>query len=319
MNSSCLLDRLKQVSNCLRFLTRYGLVQILFSTCFASICGIAAPLPEGWWRKSPEEVLKAAESSTFNVPYLRGSKPKLMNDSGSGFEYFQRRLSNGKIEIKRISQVNGRVSSTFYDLAEGKYIDSDGLLIKLDYEEGRELERRISETISNPYEYLLLEETLVGTNDCIVLRRSMSKEMLSALADQFYNKKPEQEKATLASKYIRAVKDFYIRKADGIIIGDIQRDARANRILEDNLLSAVLISVPISDEEFSLPKRNFKAESKSFDATVSLLTDHMEPAEGNVKNSGTQRIVTIVILALVGLVPIFIAVKSTLSKTRSAA
>jgi hypothetical protein len=223
---------------------------------FGILCLAAEPLHEGWWQDSAEVVLKQAQSTTLKVDFLHTSKARLQDDPQRGFELFQRRTPEGNVETKIVSKRGSRVQSAAYSLNDGKYFDADGLLRKIGYEEGPEIESRIAGSLPHPYEYQSLKSDFIGTSDCIIVRRTAGKPLFDAMAAEIYRDEKPEKRTMLAAKYLRAMTDFYIRKSDGIIAGYCKRNISGNTLLEDKVPDQVSIGGVIPTQEFYLSRKD---------------------------------------------------------------
>lgn len=222
----------------------------------ATLCLSAETLPDGWWQQSPEKVFQLAQDATIKTDYVHTSKAQLLDDPQRGFEFYQRRNSEGKVETKTLSKRGQAVRSAAYTLTLGKFFEADGLLRKIDYEEGPEIEKRIAGTLDHPYEFQILKSDNIGTNECIVVRRKATQLLFDAMASALYGKEELENRQKLAQKNLRAVTDFYVRKRDGVIVGYCKQNFSTTILLEDKIPDSISIGIPIPDEVFFLPGKN---------------------------------------------------------------
>jgi hypothetical protein len=236
----------------------------------------AQPAKQTAWRpeNTPEALVAESAEIMARITYLRGSKSRVENDAGKSFEIFQRRLNVGTIESKQVNKRDGRIKSVEYTLADGRFLDSDGELLKFEYERDHQIEARIARSQPTPYGYELLKPAVVGTNECLVVRRTMTAPMLEAVGAELYHYRTnlnEAQRTALARKSVRAVEDIYIRQSDGVQPGSLRRNL-AGELLDDRLCDAVTINQPISEAEFVVPNKERAVRIASFQAFGEYLT-----------------------------------------------
>ncbi|MCS7090449.1 MAG: hypothetical protein NZM03_07040 [Limisphaera sp.] len=217
---------------------------------------LAQPLAERWWEhSSPETVLAKAKSITRDLAYFHGSKARLLNDPDSSIELFARKTPTGRVETESVLYTRGKVRTVTYDLESGKFSLVNGILIKQEFtNHAQRLEASLAESIDRPYEYRVLKAEVIGTNDCVVVARMASPKLLQLLRAALYP--PHIQMPDFLgdpTNYIRAETHYYIRKSDGVIIGEIKKNS-AGEILEDMLFDFVEVNVPIPEKVFNLPK-----------------------------------------------------------------
>ena len=236
---------------------------------------------EAWLHGEAREILTHALTVTSNQPYLSGQKTRLQNDPQNGFAYYQRWV-DGQMERKRVSLHAGEPQTTTWDLPGGRYyLDSAGLLFKLGYDEDFETEARLAQTIERPHEYRMLEPTMVGTNACVVVRRSMTSALLNAVARELYANKTETDRNTLTPKYVRAIRDFYIRKSDGLIMGELRRNVKGD-LLRD-LLCEEISTQAIPAKVFAVPRMAEAKYAATFDAFTEMSRMNKERLAGTTR------------------------------------
>lgn len=249
---------------------------------FGSFCLRAQLLPEGWSQHiSAEEILAKAKAITESVPYIKASKSKMINDPASGFVIFQRRMPDGKIETKNVRTLHEQTASITYDVSSGRYFidDANGVPIKDEFESDVEIETRVANSLITPYQYEMLKPDLAGTNNCLVVRSKMSQEMVGAIAKEFHKAIPKFD-----TKYIRTIKDFYIRESDGIIVGYIERTASGS-IMGDRLADTISVGIPIAPEEFLIPKIDTAIKVDSLDSAVAVsITNMVKDTNQKIEN-----------------------------------
>jgi protein disulfide-isomerase len=101
---------------------------------------------------------------------------------------------------------------------------------------------------------------MVGTNDCIVVARSMTPKFLDAIKAIYYKDYTKEQEAQFGGdfrKFICSETDYYFRKSDGVTFGQILRNHRGEE-LENWLYDKVEINQPIPDQEFFLPQGDIK-------------------------------------------------------------
>jgi len=219
---------------------------------------MAQSLPEGWWlQNSPENILTNAQTRTLQLSYFWGKKSPSLIDKNVSFEIFQRKTADGKNEIKNVGTILVRgqpLQNIVYSLESGQYFYSGGQLTKLDFESIDDIIQRVAATFDRPYEYQMLKSETIGTNECIVVARIMTTPMANAVLDAKYNLTPEQNRVMsrdAVGKATESMRDYYIRKSDGIILGYLTRNSSGS-LVDDQLCDIIQINVPIPKEEFSL-------------------------------------------------------------------
>lgn len=288
-----------------------------FQLSFA-FCLSAAPT-DGWEQATPEEVLAKAQTISSQVEFIVATKDHLIDDQQRGFQFLQRKLSNGAIETKVITTKQGHQFSASYHLQSGNYFDADGLVRKIEYEEGPDMEIRIAKSMQHPYEYQFLKPTLVGTNDCFVVRRIMAQPMLDAVADECYSEKPLSQRKLLASKYIRSTTDFYIRKADGLILGCYKRNVSGG-LLGDMLPDLVSVVDAIPSGQFSISNIDSAVKLTNFDEAADMMVRRIALKTGvspdDNQTTKTRLLIVRCVLGIVTIVPIFILIISKLKSRK---
>jgi hypothetical protein len=217
------------------------------------LCLVAQPLPEGWWQhSSPESILAKAESVTHGLSYFQGSKAHLLTDRDASIESFQRKLPDEIIETKYMYH-QGRTKFADYKLESGRYFSEYGRLIKCTFEDDQK-ERSLAAAMSNPYDYRMLKSEVIGTNPCLVVARVATPQFFEMLLTNYYSGYTAGGGRALGdlAQFIRSETDIYIRKSDGVIIGEIKRN-RSGTIFSDMLYDVVQINNPIPKAEFELP------------------------------------------------------------------
>jgi hypothetical protein len=222
--------------------------------------GVAGqPLPEEWWvQNSPENILTNAQARTLQLFYFWGKKSPSLIDKNVSLEIFRRKTTDGKNEIKNVSTilVHGQpLQNIVYSLESGQYFSSGGQLTKVDFESIDDIIERVAGTFDHPYEYQKLKSETIGTNECIVVARIMTVPMANAVLDAKYNLTAGQNRVVsrdVVGKFTESIRDYYIRKNDGIILGYLTRNSSGS-LVDDQLCDTVQINVPISKEEFLLP------------------------------------------------------------------
>lgn len=220
----------------------------------SALCSAAEPLPEGWWQQSAAEAtLAKAESITDALLYFRGTKASLLNDPNTSIALFQRRNANDAIERKSVNYNGGKTLLTVYELESGKYFYARGRLIRSAFKDDP-IEPSLAATLDHAYDYKWLPSETIGTNDCVVIARIATAQLIQMLRAAFYPGIPFRiESPEDPIKYITAERVTYIRKNDGVIIGEVEKNNRGE-ILEDTLYDVVVVNSPIPSEEFDLPK-----------------------------------------------------------------
>ncbi|MCO5051226.1 MAG: hypothetical protein M9920_02865 [Verrucomicrobiae bacterium] len=217
----------------------------------------AQPLPDAWWQQSSaEEVLARAKSITRDLTFFHGKKTGLLTDQGQkeSIEFFSRLLPDGSIETKFVADGHG-VMGVEWRLRNGRYSQirsaKRNYLAKCDYEDDNR-EQLLAETQGHHYDYKMLSPERVGTNDCLVVARIATPEFLELLKDAYYPGHATNSMRRDSVKSIRSEIDTYIRKADGVIIGEVKKN-HAGEVMDDELYSEVRINEAIPDLEFALP------------------------------------------------------------------
>lgn len=216
----------------------------------------AQTLADNWWQQeSPEMVFKKSEGITWKIANLTASKAHRSDDPSRGFKLFQRCVANEKAETVFFDTSRSGTQSITYNLRQGTYFYDSYLLFGFSFPSGDEIEAQIASKTSDAYSYKIKDNSYyIGSNDCIVLRREMSAAMLKSCADFFYKTEQAEKKMALAQKHIRAIKDYYIRKNDGIICGYCKRSLSGDRILEDMIPDLIDAHSPISQVYLSCPQ-----------------------------------------------------------------
>jgi len=218
-------------------------------------------LPAGWWEQgSAESTLAKAESITHDLSYLRGTEAHLLKDHNSSIEFFQRKNPDGTIETKSV-KYGGRMT-TSYKLTSGEYFFANGRLIKFGFKDNQ-IEPSLAAQFDHPYDYNMLKPTIVGTNDCLIVARIATPRFLQTLVTAYY---PENTSGNPLlgdlKNYIRSETDTYIRKSDGVIIGEVKKN-KSGDILDDKLYDVVQVNDPIPSEEFILPKARMETATNT--------------------------------------------------------
>lgn len=263
---------------------------------------VAQPLPAGWWQDlSAEEVFTKAKAFTDNTPCLKTSKDRLINNPAGGFIRFQRLISTGKMETKNVRISHGRTSSVIFNLESGRFfIDEENAIpIKDEFESDDEIEVRIAGSVSTPYEYEMLKPDVTGTNQCLVVRSKMNEKMVRSITKEFQRLMPK-----FKPEYIRTIKEYYIRKSDGIIAGYIGKNTSFS-VMDDRLADTISTPTSIPDEEFLVPKEDKAVAANSLDVAVSISTSNMVSSleNGSQENRKVRFIIRTILCVLV-IVPI---------------
>lgn len=244
------------------------------------------PMADNWWQAlMPVDILVQATRTTEAVPCLKAEKAKTVNDPERGFVLLQRRQPDGIIETKKIRMVRGRTSSITFNLGSGRFfVDMENgkptTPIKDEFETDTEIEKRVAAQIANPYHYVLLKPELVGTNGCIVIRSQMSQGMVEALAGEFHKAMPNFD-----VKYIRAIKDYYIRKADGIMLGYLGRTADG-RLMDDRLADTISTEYSLTPGEFEVPNLEKFILATNVNASTLFYASNLLKNNGGEKRVG---------------------------------
>jgi hypothetical protein len=82
----------------------------------------------------------------------------------------------------------------------------------------------------------------------------MTAQFVEAMKTALYKGYTKEQENLLGDpiRFIRSENDSYIRKSDGVIVGNIKLNG-SKTILQDRLYDIVQIDNPIPDEEFSIP------------------------------------------------------------------
>jgi hypothetical protein len=226
-------------------------------------CLVAQPLSGAWWQQeSAENILKKAESITHNLAYFRGSKAHLLVEPDASVEFYQRKTPKGTIETKSVFH-QGRIQFSDYKLQSASYMSEFGWIIKYTFEDDQK-ERSLAATLGHPYDYKMLKSEMVGTNDCLIVARVATPQLLDMLTTNYYPGYTQVNTGALGDivQFIGSETDTYVRKNDGIIIGELKRNKTGN-VLSDRLYDVVQINVPIPDAEFILPKGQMEIATNS--------------------------------------------------------
>jgi hypothetical protein len=238
---------------------------VLTATCF----GVQS-WPHGWWlHDSPEEVLAKVQATNQNLTFFYAEKvgrtstpitnPFAKTNGNERTDFFQRRSSDGSVETKEV-RVTAKFQSTDYKLKSGHYYSAFGHIIKEEFAEGDDLEMPIAGKFDHPYDFKILKSEMVGTNDCIVLRRSMTPKFLDTIKAIYYKDYTKEQEAEFGGdfrKFIRSETDYYFRKSDGASFGQISRNHLGEE-LENGVYDKVEINHPIPEQEFFLPQGDIK-------------------------------------------------------------
>jgi thioredoxin-related protein len=262
----------------------WSLLVTVFSTSYLA----AQSLPDGWWLQgSPEKVLAKAQAINQNWAFFHGEKigstlskitdPFAGTNDNERTDFFQRRNADGSVETKRIHLAKKYESMT-YELKNGKYFCAAGRIIKMEYDEGDNLEKIIAVTgkFDHPYNFKILESEMVDTNDCLVIVRYMTPSFLDATKAVYYKGYTKEQEAASGGdfrKFIRSETDFFFRKSDGVAFGFIQRNHLGEQ-LEDQVYDRVDINLPIPDREFFLPGGDIKI-AKSIHEFLKIVSEAM--------------------------------------------
>ncbi|MGO8697092.1 MAG: thioredoxin family protein [Limisphaerales bacterium] len=256
-------------------------VWLLVLAALVEPCSCTRSSPDAWWlQESPEKVLAKALATNQNLTFFYakkiGASYLLINDlfaktnRNERTDFFQRRNSDGFVETKKV-YVTEKLQRTVYKLKSGHYHFSDGQIIKSEFADGEDLEKTIADKFNRPYDCKILQSKRVGTNDCIVVARSMTPKFLDAIKAIYYKDGTKEQEAWAGGdfrNFIQSETDYYFRKSDGVAIGQITRNHRGEE-LEDWLYDEVEINQPIPDQEFILPQGDIKI-AKSFDEFMQI-------------------------------------------------
>lgn len=229
---------------------------------------------------SPEKVLAKAQAINQSLNFYQAEKtgspfsqitnPFMKTNDSSRVEFFQRKSANGFVETKTV-HLDKNYQSVEYKLGKGNYFLSEGQIIKQEFYDGDDWEKRLGIKLGHSYEYKMLKSEMVGSNDCIVIARIMSEPLLTAATESYYKKYSDspEERKQMGEKYIRSEIDYYFRKTDGITFGYVKRN-RSGEILDNYLYDTVQINQPIPDGEFVLPEGEIKI-AKSFNESLEIM------------------------------------------------
>jgi thioredoxin-related protein len=242
---------------------------------FAISCFATQSLPDGWWlQDSPEKVLAQAEATNQNLTFFHGEKlgslfsqetnPFAKTNQESRVEFFQRKDADGFVNTKKFI-LNGNFQETDYKLKGGHYVFLLGQMIKTEfvYEDAEEISNAAK--FDHPYDFKILKSEMVGTNDCIVIARSMTPKFLDAMKAIYYKNYTKEQEAAFGGdfrKFIRSETDYYFRKGDGVGFGLTKRNHLGEQ-LEDWVYDNVEINQLIPNQEFLLPKGDIKIAKSS--------------------------------------------------------
>jgi thioredoxin-related protein len=256
-------------------------VWLLYITSLTSPCFGAQSLPDGWWlQDSLGKILAKAQSINQDLAFFHGEKSgSALSQNSNPFgetndnacvAFFQRKNADGFVETKRFT-VDGKFQWTNYKLKSGDYVFTFGQLIKKEFEiEERDgIEKMLAAKFDHPYEFKLLKSEMIGTNDCIVIARSMTPGFLDAMKAILYKNYTKEQEAAFGGdfrKFIRSETDYYFRKNDGVTFGLTERNHLGEQ-LQDWVYYKVEIGQPIPDQEFSLPKGEIKIAETSAEFT----------------------------------------------------
>lgn len=268
---------------------RLLLIQLVF------VQGLAAEsLPDEWWLRLPaQDVLARAGAITRDLSFYEGSKARLANNPSGSRVIMRRRLADGTIESKTVFH-NGARSLTTFNLKSGTYNFVHGRLIKLEYERDQS-EPSLAKRFDHPYDYRLMPAETVGTNDCIVVARMVTPEFLQALKATFYPGLNEKDSDSLLGNpadYIRCETDTYIRKTDGVILGEIEK-SKAGTVLYDQLCESVAINRPIPEREFVLPDTHVFTATNEFQQLHFIASGNADSGVSEAQNDKWIRFVII--------------------------
>jgi hypothetical protein len=223
---------------------------------------MAQSLPDGWWQQdSAENILAKAQSITRNLSYFQGSKAHLLDNQDASIDFFQLKMPDGVIETKYV-QHQGRMTLTDYNLEKGRYIYTAGRLIKTKFENDKE--QSLAARFDNPYDYKILKPEIVGTNNCLVVARIATPQFFEAMMTNYYPRYTPGQDGPLGDlvQYIWSETDTYIRKNDGVIIGEVKKN-KFGKILDDKLYEVVQVNNPIPIIEFVLPKATVESATNN--------------------------------------------------------
>jgi hypothetical protein len=236
-----------------------GFVHVFYGTALlillnsSILCLEAQPLPNDWWQQGDAEaVLRKAQSITHSLSYFCGRSEHVMNDPDASIALFTRRLPNGIIESKDVYHKK-KVDVTMYTLEGGTYYFSAGKLIHTTYSDS-DKEQLLAAKCDHPYDYRLLNQETIGTNDCLVVAQIYTPHFgLMIVTNAYPGYTPTNDDiATELIQYMKIESDIYIRKADGVIIGKLERN-KQGEVMNDRLYKVVKVNQPIPMAEFALP------------------------------------------------------------------
>lgn len=127
-------------------------------------------------------------------------------------------------------------------------------MIKLGYEEP-DREALLAREVKQPYTYRLIGRETVGTNQCIVVSRIATSEFLNHMSRMLFpggSNAPTRDFDLIEA--LPAEHRFYIREADGVVLGRVVLNARG-QILNHAVYEIVEVNVPIPDREFAIPSQ----------------------------------------------------------------
>jgi hypothetical protein len=163
----------------------YWIVAILFLSCHA-LTAAESPraLPADWWKSmTPEEIWKQSESATMGLNFYRGFKPQLKTDSNRSLEFLQRKRTDDSLELKWIRH-SLKDSSWFAwcKTKEGRWFQADGgVAARMDMPDTEDDEIKYAKSMAEPYRYKVLEHTMIGAHDCVVISRTLSPPMFQVM------------------------------------------------------------------------------------------------------------------------------------------
>ncbi len=242
-----------------RTVTSHLLVRIVLVQWFSALCVVAQPLSEGWWlQNSAEDVLTQAQTRSKDLTFFKGRKEKLLNDPETSIDFFQRKTPGGFVETKLVSRYPKNTIVEFRN-ERGTFIFASNRLVKPEFEDDQQQEASLASETVRPYSYKILETPPVGTNACFIVARIATPEFLRKLREVLYpGFEREKNTANDPIQYIRSEVHTYIRKVDGVVVGQLKRNHRGE-LLDDFLYNVVEVNVPISDSEFILPSISINA------------------------------------------------------------
>lgn len=142
---------------------------------------------------------------------------------------------------------------TDYTLGSGRYFWQNNKLIKAQYDDGK-AESDLAAKSNHPYDFKLLESATAGTNDCVIVARLATPEFLEALKYvMFPGSARGNDSLGDPLDYMTAEVDTYIRKSDGIIMGQVTKD-RSGEVKNDKHFTVIEADIPVAGAEFDLPR-----------------------------------------------------------------